>query len=68
MTTKTIKIINSAFWALVAIGLNIGVVYEWAQQGSPVKSLIMGCIVFSSFCACLWYIIDNNINEVNEEQ
>ena len=67
MTAKTLKIINGVFWALSAITLNIGVVIEWQKQGSPLKGLILGCIVFTSFCGCLWYVIHNHINEVNEE-
>lgn len=65
MTPKTLKTINSAFWAIVALVLDIMVVYYWHQMGCGVKSLVLGCIQFTAFCACFWYCIHNHINEAN---
>lgn len=66
MTPKTLKTINSAFWAIVAIVIDIMIVYYWHQMGSEVKSIVLGCIQFSVFCACFWYCIHNHINEANK--
>lgn len=66
MTPKTLKIINGIFWGAIAIALNIGVWHVWSAQGTPIKGLIIGCILFTAFCACLWYAIHNHINEVNQ--
>lgn len=66
MTTKAMKIINGAGWAVVAIVLNIMVVHYWHQMGCGMKSLVLGCIQFTAFCACFWYCIHNHISEANK--
>ena len=61
---KKLKIINGIVWAVIAIVLNVMVVYYWNQMGCPAKSLVLGCIVYTAFCVCFWYAIHNHINEI----
>ena len=64
MDMKTLKIINGIVWAVIAIVLNIMVVHYWGSMACPVKSLVLGCIVFTAFCVCLWYCIHNHLTEI----
>ena len=64
MDMKTLKIINGIVWSVVAIVLNIMVVYYWNQMGCQVKSLVLACIFYTAFCVCFWYCIHNHFNEV----
>lgn len=64
---KTLKIINGIVWAVIAIVLNIMVVYYWNQMGCPVKSLVLGCIVFTAFCAALWFTVHEYLREREEK-
>ena len=65
MQVKTLKTINGCFWAAIALALNIGVVYQWSGNDRKAWSIFAACLVFSVFCACLWYAIHNHINEAN---
>jgi tryptophan-rich sensory protein len=65
MKAKTLKIINGVFWTVLAIALNIGVSVVWQSEGAETKSLVLGCILFSSFCICLSLVVHYHINEVN---
>lgn len=58
---KTKRIINASFWAVVAIALCIAVVIEWAKQGCPAQSLVMGCTFYLTSCAALCGVIDQTI-------
>lgn len=60
---KTAKIINLIFWAVVAVLLNIGVYVEWSANECEPKSIVLGCILFTSFCLCFWYCINNHLRE-----
>lgn len=64
---KTLKIINGIVWAVIAIVLNIMVWYYWQQMGCPVKSLVLGCIVFTAFCAALWFTVHEDLREREEK-
>lgn len=64
MDMKTLKIINGIVWAVIAIVLNIMVVHYWGEMACPVKSLVLGCILFTAFCVCFWFCIHNHFNEV----
>ena len=64
MDMKTLKIINGIVWAVIAIVLNIMVVHYWGAMACPVKSLVLGCILFTAFCVCFWFCIHNHFNEV----
>ena len=66
MSPKTLKIINGVLWAVLAITLNIGVVVVWHRTGSPIKGLVLGCVLYTVCCAGLWYCCHNHINEVNK--
>jgi len=66
MELSTLKAINGIFWGIIAIILNLGVIYEWNAQGSPAKGLILGCILFTVGVATVWFTIHNHLNEVNK--
>ena len=61
---KNLKIINGIVWAVAAIVLNVMVVYYWNKMGCPVKSLVLGCIVYTAFCTCFWFCIHNHFTEI----
>lgn len=61
---KKAKIINAIVWAVIAIVLDIMVVYYWNQMGCPVKSLVLGCIIYTAFCLCFWGCIHNHFTEI----
>lgn len=61
---KTLKIINGIVWAVATIVLNVLVVYYWNNMGCPVKSIVLGCILNTAFCASLWYTFHNYFNEI----
>ena len=61
---KTLKIINGIVWAVIAIVLNIMVVHYWGEMGCPVKSLVLGVIQYTAFCACFWFCIHNHFTEI----
>ena len=61
---KTLKIINGIVWAFIAIVLDCMVVYYWNQMGCPVKSLVLGVIQYTAFCACFWFCIHNHFTEI----
>lgn len=67
MDMKTAKIINGVFWAIIAIVLNIMVCYYWNLQGCETKSLVLGCIVFTAFCAALWFTVHEYLREREEK-
>ena len=67
MDMKTLKIINGIVWAVIAIVLNIMVVHYWGAMNCPVKSLVLGCIVFTAFCAALWFTVHEYLREREEK-
>lgn len=48
MKTKTKRIINAAFWAVLSIAITIYVCIVWHN---------MGCGLYSLIAAVVWYII-----------
>lgn len=58
---KTVRIINAAFWAVVAIALCIAVTVEWIKQGCPEQSLIIGCVFYLAISAAFCRVIDLSI-------
>lgn len=63
---KTVKIINCVFWAIIAIVLNIMVVHYWGAMNCPVKSLVLGCIFYTAFCAFGWFFFHQHYKEIEE--
>ena len=63
---KTLKIINGIVWAVIAIVLNAFVVYYWNELGCPVKSLVLACIAYTAFCACLWYAFHALLKDIEK--
>ena len=61
---KKAKIINGIVWAVIAIVLDCMVWYYWQQMGCPVKSLVLGVIQYTAFCACFWFCIHNHFTEI----
>lgn len=53
---KKARIINAIFWAAIAIILNVGVSTTWEANGCPTSSLVLGCIVFTTYCVAPWCI------------
>ena len=66
MDMKTLKIINGIVWAVIAIVLNALVVYYWSDMGCPVKSLVLACIAYTAFCACLWYAFHALLKDIEK--
>ena len=66
MKPKTMQIINGIFWSLVTIGLNAGVIYQWTNNAVPVKSLILGCALFTVMPVAVGLILHLQIKEANE--
>lgn len=64
---KTLKIINGIVWAVIAIVLDCMVWYYWQQMGCELKSLVLGCILYTAFCVCFWYCIHNHFTEVERK-
>ena len=64
---KKLKIINGIVWAVAAIVLNILVVHYWGEMACPVKSIVLGCVIYTAFCACVWYAIHNHFNEMERK-
>lgn len=59
---KTVRIINAAFWAVVAIALCIAVVIEWSGKiACPAQSLVIACAFYMASCAALCGVIDQTI-------
>lgn len=58
---KTVRIINAAFWAVVAIALCIAVTVEWIKQGCPEQSVVIGCVYYLASSAALCRVIDQSI-------
>lgn len=58
---KTVRIINVAFWAVVAIALCIAVTVEWIKQGCPEQSIIIGCVYYIASSVALCGLIDKTI-------
>lgn len=58
---KTVRIINAAFLAVVAIALCIAVTLEWIKQGCPAKSVIIGCVYYLASSVTLCVVIDKTI-------
>lgn len=58
---KTVRIINAAFWAVVAIALCIAVTVEWIKQGCLAQSVIIGCVYYLASSAALGRVIDLTI-------
>ena len=63
---KTLKIINGIVWAVIAIVLNALVVYYWSDMGCSVKSLVLACIAYTAFCACLWYAFHALLKDIEK--
>ena len=63
---KTLKRINHIFWSVATIILNNMVVYYWGKQGCPSKSLILGCIFYTAFCAFGWFFFHQHYKEIEE--
>ena len=61
---KTLKRLNHIFWAVAAIVLNVMVVYYWGREGCPVKSLVLGCIVYTMFCLLGWWFFHSHYTEI----
>lgn len=61
---KKAKIINAIVWAVITIVLDCMVWYYWNQMGCPVKSLVLGCIIYTAFCVCFWFCIHNHFTEI----
>lgn len=55
--------INLLFWLILAIVLDISVIYYWRQMGAPIISLIIGALVYTMFCAVFGLAIYSIINE-----
>ena len=66
MKPKTMQIINGIFWSLVTLGLDAGVIYEWTNNAVPVKSLILGCALFTAMPVAVGLIVHLQIKEANE--
>lgn len=58
---KTVRIINAAFWAVVAIALCIAVTVEWIKQGCPEQSVVIGCVYYLASSVALCVVIDQTI-------
>lgn len=58
---KTVRIINAAFWAAVAIALCIAVTVEWIKQGCLVQSVVIGCVYYLASSVALCGVIDKTI-------
>lgn len=58
---KTVRIINAAFWAVVAVALCIAVTLEWTKQGCPAESVIIGCVYYLAVNVALCVVIDQTI-------
>lgn len=63
---KTLKIINGIVWAVIAIVLNALVVYYWSDMGCPVKSLVLACIAYTAFCACMWCAFHGLLKDIEK--
>lgn len=61
---KKAKIINAIVWAVITIVLDCMVWYYWQQMGCPVKSLVLGCIIYTAFCVCFWFCTHNHFTEI----
>lgn len=66
MKPKTMQIINAIFWALVTIGLDAGVIYQWTNSAVPVKSLILGLAFFTALPIAIGLVLHLQIKEANQ--
>lgn len=60
---KRARIINAIAWAVIAITLCVWVAIEWHNQGCPVKSLVIGCAMYTAMAAGIGATIDQTIKE-----
>jgi tryptophan-rich sensory protein len=57
------RIINAIAWAIIAVTICIAVVIEWRHQGCPIKSLVIGCAMYTAMAAGIGATIDQTIKE-----
>lgn len=62
-TIKIARVANRVFWTLAAIGVNVGVGYQWAQLNCEWKSVLMAVMWYTSACFGLYKAIDLQLEE-----
>lgn len=60
---KRARKINAIAWAVITVAICIAAVIEWHNQGCPVKSIVIGCAMYTAMAAGLGATIDQTIKE-----
>ena len=60
---KAKRIINGAFWAIIAVALSVIVCLEWHNNGCDRTALLVAIIFYTVISAGFAYIVDQTIKE-----